>query len=143
MELLLNGYLTRDSDDHPALANNKEEDELLTKSIPKEIQHSFGKHQYDNSPFLGGAFSEIPNCCLSIWFTDDKCTFDEAQESLCNYLDGCMTVDVSYLGYSEWTITGFNLEKFTIGGHDLNKELEDHIGQYCWIRITGDRYGEH
>jgi hypothetical protein len=48
-----------------------------------------------------------------------------------------MTVEVAYRGYSEWTITGLELEEFRIGGHDLKKELEDHIGEYCWIRITG------
>jgi hypothetical protein len=142
MELLLNGYLTRDFDDHPALSNSKEDEKIYAKSIPQEIQRGFGEQQYDNE-YLGGELSEIPDCCLSIWFTDDKCTFDEAQESLCNYLDGCMTVDISYLGYSEWTITGFNLDEFTIGEHDLDKELEDHMGQYCWIRITGDRYNEN
>ena len=28
------------------------------------------------------------------------------------------------------------LEEFRIGGHDLNNEFEDHISEYCWIRIT-------
>lgn len=35
-----------------------------------------------------------------------------------------------YIGYSEWTITGFDLDSFVLGGHDLKKELENHLGQY-------------
>ena len=37
---------------------------------------------------------------------------------------------------SEYTITELDLEEFKIGCHDLNNEFEDHIGEYCWIRIT-------
>lgn len=134
MELLLNGYLTKDYDDHPALAKEPTSSKYWVESIPRIIQNIFGKTFYDDE-FLGEDISYIPDCCMSIWYTNEKCTFDEARETLCNYLDGYMTVEVAYLGYSEWTITGLDLEEFKIGGHDLEKELEDHIGEYCWIRI--------
>lgn len=135
MELLLNGYLTKDYDGHPSLIKYTTSSRCGAESIPRIIQNRFGKTFYDDE-YLGKDISYIPNCCMSIWYTDEECTFDEAQEALCNYLDGCMTVEVAYLGYSEWTITGLDLEEFKIGGHNLKKELEDHIGEYCWIRIT-------
>lgn len=135
MELLLNGYLTKDYDGHPALTEKPTSSKYWAKSIPREIQYKFGKTFYDDK-CLGKDISYIPDCCMSIWYTDGECTFDEAQEALCNYLDGYMTVEVAYQGYSEWTITGFDLEEFRIGGHNLEKELEDHMGEYCWIRIT-------
>lgn len=135
MELLLNGYLTKDYDDHPALIEYTRTPKCWAESIPREIQNRFGKTFYDDE-YLGKDITYIPDCCMSIWYTDKKCTFDEAQEALCNYLDGYMTVEVAYLGYSEWTIIGLNLEEFRIGGHNLKRELEDHIGEYCWIRIT-------
>lgn len=134
MELLLNGYLTKDYDDHPALIEAATSPKYSAESIPREIQYRFGKVIYDIG--LGKDISHIPDCCMSIWYTNEKCTFDEAQEALCNHLDGHMTVEVAYRGYSEWTITGLNLEEFRIGGHNLKRELEDHIGEYCWIRIT-------
>ena len=134
MELLLNGYLTKDYDDHPSLIEEATSPKFSAKSIPTKIQNRFGTIFYDVG--IGKDISYIPDCCMSIWYTNEKCTFDEAQEALCNYLDGCMTVEVAYLGYSEWTITGLDLEEFKIGGHNLKKELEDHIGEYCWIRIT-------
>ena len=135
MELLLNGYVTRDYDNHPALIKEKTSQTYQAESIPREIQYKFGCEFYDDE-FLGKDVTYIPDCCISIWYTDKKCTFDEAQESLCNYLDGFINIEVAYLGYSEYTITGLNLEEFKIGGHDLNNEFEDHIGEYCWIRIT-------
>ena len=141
MELLLNGYLTKDYDGHPALTEYTVSSKYWAKSIPRDIQNRFGKTLYDDE-FLGKDISYIPDCCMSIWYTNEKCTFDEAQETLCNYLDGYMTVEVAYLGYSEWTITGLDLEEFKIGGHDLEKELEDHIGEYCWIRITQGEFHE-
>lgn len=133
MELLLNGYLTKNDYDHPSLITPPKY--FVAESIPRIIQYKFGKIFYDDE-FLGKDISYIPDCCMSIWYTNKECTFDEAQEALCNYLDGYMTVKVAYQGYSEWTITGLDLEEFRIGGHNLKKELEDHIGEYCWIRIT-------
>ena len=135
MELLLNGYLTKDYDDHPALIEYTRSPKYWAESIPREIQNRFGKTFYDDGS-LGKDVTYIPDCCMSIWYTDKKCTFDEAQESLCYYLDGFINIEVAYLGYSEYTITGLDLEEFKIGGHDLNNEFEDHIGEYCWIRIT-------
>lgn len=135
MELLLNGYIVYDWDDHPALTKEKTIQKYQAKSIPVEIQHKFGCEFCDDK-FLGKEITHIPDCCMSIWYTNKKCTFDEAQESLCNYLDGFIDIEVAYLGYSEYTITGLNLEEFKIGGHNLDSEFKDHIGEYCWIRIT-------
>lgn len=131
MELLLNGYVTKDYDNHPALTKEKTSPKYQAKSIPREIQHKFGCKR-----FIDEEITYIPDCCISIWYTDEKCTFDEAQESLCSYLDGFINIEVAYLGYSEYTITGLDLEEFKIGGHDLNNEFKDHIGEYCWMRIT-------
>lgn len=47
-----------------------------------------------------------------------------------------MFVHTAYVGYSEYTITGLDLEDFVIGGHDLKQEFCSHIGEYCWIHIT-------
>ena len=134
MELLLNGYLTKDYDGHPALTEYTTSSKYCAESIAREIQYRLGSEHFDKG--IGEEITYIPDCSLTIWYTNEKCTFDEAQEALCNYLDGCMTVDVVYLGYSEYTITGYRLDEFRIGGHNLKEELEDHIGEYCWIRIT-------
>ena len=112
MELLLHGYITTDYDGHPALSETK--DGYRKTSIP----------------------TMTPDCNLTIHYTKDICTYEEAQEALLNALYGNMMVHTSYVGYSKYTITGLDLETFTIEGHNLAIELESHKGEYCWIKIT-------
>ena len=131
MELFLNGYITKDYDGHPAFSETK--DGYRTSSIPNAIQDEFDYQELNRG--LGEKLTMIPNCNLTIYYTDDICDYEEAQEALLNALYGDMMVHISYVGYSEYTITGLNLETFTIGGHDLARELESHNGEYCWIKI--------
>ena len=134
-ELLLKGYLGIDYDGHPGLDFKKNStNRQWVCSIPNEIQYRFDYKMLNRG--LGEKLTVIPNCSLSIWYTDDECTFEEAQEALLNKLDGCLTVHTVLLGYSEYTITGLALDIFSIGGHDLEREFKDHIGEYCWIRIV-------
>ena len=139
-ELLLKGYLRTDYDGHPGLdyRKNSPPSSPVTRStvssIPNEIQDRLSYQMLDRG--LGEKLTVIPNYSLSIWYTEDECSFEEAQEALLNKLDGCLTVHTVFLGYSEYTITGLALDEFSIGGHDLERELRDHMGEYCWIRIV-------
>lgn len=44
-------------------------------------------------------------------------------------------MEANYVGYSEWTITGYDLEECTLGGHDLNSILLSHSGEYVNIYV--------
>lgn len=132
MELFLDGYITKDYDGHPALSETK--DGYRTSSIPNAIQEKFNYINLDRG--LGEKLTTILNCNLSIYYTEDICTFEEAQEALLNELYGDMFVHTAYVGYSEYTITGLDLEDFVIGGHDLEQEFESHMDEYCWIHIA-------
>ena len=132
MELLLHGYITTDYDGHPALSETK--DSYRKTSIPNEIQDYFNYQKLDRG--FGEKLTMIPDCNLTIYYTKDICTYEEAQEALLNALYGNMMVHTKYVGYSEYTITGLDLKTFTIGGHNLAFELESHRGEYCWIKIT-------
>ena len=136
MELILNGYITNDYDWHPALTYSPlYEWELCGgQSIPDSIQQYFNYQRLDRG--LGEKITTIPNCNLSIYFTKEECTLEEAQKALLNKLYGDMYVHTKLLGYSEYTITGLDLETFCIGGHDLTEEFNSHRGEYCWIIIT-------
>ena len=46
---------------------------------------------------------------------------------------GEIKLQLNYVGYSEWTITGMDLVNFTVGGHDIDWELSSHLGEFCWI----------
>jgi len=132
MELFLNGYIDKDYNGHPSLKGTK--DERYGKSIPDAIQKKFNCINLDKG--LGENITTISNCNLSIYYAEDICTFEEAQEALLNKLYGDMFVHTTYVGYSEYTITGLDLEDFVIGGHDLEQEFNSHMGEYCWIHIT-------
>ena len=41
-----------------------------------------------------------------------------------------------YVGYSEYTITGFNVDDLIICGHNLDYELKQHIGKYIHFILT-------
>lgn len=132
MELFLNGYIDKDYNGHPSLKGTK--DRICGESIPEAIQKKF--NYIDLERGLGEHITTIPNCNLSIYYIEDICTFEEAQEALLNKLYGDMFVHTVYVGYSEYTITGLDLEDFVIGGHDLEQEFNSHMGEYCWIHIT-------
>ena len=118
--------------DTPALSETK--DSYRKTSIPNAIQDYFNYQKLDRG--FGEKLTMIPDCNLTIYYTKDICTYEEAQEALLNALYGNMMVHTKYVGYSEYTITGLDLKTFTIGGHNLAFELESHRGEYCWIKIT-------
>lgn len=129
MELILHGYLTRDGDGNIAIAGK------IRESISELIMNYFSYENIDED--LGGKRTTIPNANLRIWFSDEPCTLEEAQMNFDCYMEtGDLFTHGYYVGYSEWTITGFEIDTLTLGGHDLNRELEDHIGQYIHLILT-------
>lgn len=86
---------------------------------------------------LGKKITTIENANLRCWFSDTECTLEEAQMNFESYMvTGNLITQGNYIGYSEWTITGFEVENLIIGGHDLEKELKDHTGQYIHLILT-------
>jgi hypothetical protein len=65
-------------------------------------------------------------------------TIDEAMESLLYSIYGELKTDIALVGYSEYTITGYSLEDFSIGGHNLDYELSDKIDNYVHFILEVD-----
>lgn len=130
-ELHLAGWLCRDYDGLLAL---KEDDRSCSKrSIMKDIEYfSDDTCEYD-SPYLGGMRSIIQNVSMRVYATSKKCSLDDAMCALVSHLDGTVISDIEYEGYSEWTITGYSCKEFTIGGHNLDAELDKYIGKYIHL----------
>ncbi len=87
---------------------------------------------------LGGKRAVIERCKLEMYTSKRKMSFDEAQEKFLNRVfgfDGIYEMEANYTGYSEWTITGFDLDKCQLGGHDMNQILLSHSGEYANIRV--------
>ena len=129
-ELHLQGWLSRDSDGMPAL--KQDISRYGSESIPHSIE-SFADIKWDYEDWLGGTESVIPNANLRMYICDKECSLDEAVEALLLKFDGKVETNISLAGYSECTITGYDCEKFTIGGHDLDAELSTYMKKYIHL----------
>lgn len=52
--------------------------------------------------------------------------------------EGRFDLEINLVGYSEYTITGYDVEKCTIGGHNLSNILCNHIGEYVNIVVEAE-----
>lgn len=102
---------------------------------------------------LGGKKAFIDNCNMRMYFTNKECELDEAEVALLmkleveGYLDehearevlcGDFNLMTRLTGYSEWTITGCDVETCTLGGHNLLSILCSHSGEYVNIVVEAD-----
>lgn len=142
-ELHLKGYLCSDSYGIIALSDqNPDECEYPWRSYGTSIIDSierfadeyglFGEHHKG----LGGRKAYIDDCNLRAYFTNKECELEEAMLAMDVLMyGGDIKTQVDWCGYSEWTITGLDLEEFSIGGHDLEYEFNSHRGEYCHLII--------
>lgn len=88
---------------------------------------------------LGSMYAEHPQCRLRIWYSDFDGTLEEVMEQFDMKLyGGEVESEYHQTGYSEYTITGIDVDNFTIGGHDLEMELSSHIGEFCHFILETD-----
>lgn len=102
---------------------------------------------------LGGERAVIDDCNMRMYFTNKYCELDDAELALLVKLEvegyfeeheareelcGDFNLMTRLTGYSEWTITGYNVETCTLGGHDLLNILGNHIGEYVNIVVEAD-----
>lgn len=93
---------------------------------------------FEHDEGLGGKKAIIKNCSMVMYISNEKIEFEEAQERFLNSMfgaNGIYEMESSYTGYSEYTITGYDLERCILGGHDINWILLSHIGKYVNIRV--------
>lgn len=132
--LHIKGYLDYD-DGIPVVKEKEDSRSYYGKSIPQMIE-DFARYSgfvEDYETGLGGTKSYIPNVNMSLYVGSRECSLDEMIVELVNTLIGSVSVNVSLEGYSEWTITGYCLEDFSIGGHDLDQELRSYEGKYIHL----------
>jgi hypothetical protein len=136
-ELHLKGYIGNDYHGIIALdekISDKNEGNSIISSIENFANENglCGPHKKG----LGGTRSIIDNCNIKIYFTDKECELEEAIEAFEVLLyGGDVETKVDKVGYSEYTITGLVIDKFKIGGHDLEAEIRSHYGEYMHFII--------
>ena len=129
MELILQGWLGYDYECNLGISQERTEESHSWQysSLAEKIMDYFNYMKVDEG--LGRN--------LRCWFSDEVCTLEEAQMNFESYMvTGNLLTQGHYVGYSEWTITGFNIDELFIGGHDLETELKEHIGQYIHFILT-------
>lgn len=137
--LYINGYLTHDSYGHPAVCSNKDyQYSYNTESIITRIETYADSHGFlrQKQTGLGGRQSYIRSCNMKAFFSKKECSLVEAHRRFDAVMyGGDIVTDTSYTGYSEWTITGLDLDEFTIGEHDLEREFNSYMGYYVHLII--------
>ena len=87
-----------------------------------------GKNWISNS--VSHEVSILEHCNIRIYYLDKESSLEEAENSLVCKFDGLYYSDKVLLGYSEYTILGYEMSSCHIGGHDLISEISCHIGEY-------------
>lgn len=131
MEKIISGYVSVSNyGEYNVYINGREITDILWQMVCDEP--TVGKNVYKDSG-LGKKKTIIYNCQMYAYFTKDECTLDEAKEAMDVYLytgEGVCECSGEYSGYSEWTITGFDIDEFEIDGHDLKAIFNEHAGEY-------------
>lgn len=78
----------------------------------------------------------IPNVLVQIWTTDKKCSLDNAKRGQLRKELGDLAVVGQETGYSEYTITGFDVTSAFIGEHNLQNIVNNNYGKYVHVLIT-------
>lgn len=142
-ELYLKGYLCSDSNGIIALSDRNPDEceyswEKYGDSIISSIESFADNYGMtgEHHKGLGGRRAFIDDCNLRAYFTDKECELEDAMVAMDVIMyGGDIKTRVDRVGYSEWTITGLDLDEFSIGGHDLSSELSSHYGEYCHLII--------
>ena len=142
-ELHLKGYVCRDYHGIIALGDeNPNECRYSWESEGTSIIDSIESFAYEygmtgeHHKGLGGRRAYIEDCNIRAYFTDKECELEDAMLAMDVLMyGGDIKTRVDWCGYSEWTITGLDLEEFSIGGHDLENEFSSQYGKYCHLII--------
>lgn len=71
---------------------------------------------------------------VSLFVAEKEMSFDKMKEAkVLNDLG--LSFDISYQGWSEWTIDSLDIDELTIGNHDLLEILRSYKGKYIALSI--------
>lgn len=141
-KLILIGKLSRDDDENVSIIQTANH-----YSNPLSVE--IGDFIEKNSNKLSGTYSKeidenlgyrtcisADNIQLRYYISDSEIDSQEdIQEKYLQKILGIIDISVENIGYSEYTITGYVTENFTLGGHDLEKIFSAYIGKYACIIV--------
>ena len=138
-KIVISGFLGFEEDgNNVTIYEDKEKswaDDILIEIIEDSIRPSILSALDEYNEELGGTSYYIPNCNISFYISDNKLLLEDVSEKYTMQLLGSIDVFGENYGYSEWTIIGFNTQKFTIGNHNLNEILRSYKDKYINLII--------
>lgn len=129
-ELHLQGYLKRDWDGNAEIDGSTVAKSVL--SFADDIENGLFWQAEEG---LGEDHCVIKDVNARMYVTDEECSLEDAEIALLDKFEGVCQTEVSLSGYSEWTITGMDVDEFKIGGHDIEQILQSNIGKYVHFII--------
>lgn len=87
--------------------------------------------------FYFGEKSEetIDNVFFRFYECEKECTLEEALENHVSKMFGKVEAEGEAIGYSEYTIEGFNIYSLRLGDHDIGKIIKSKGSKYLHILI--------
>jgi len=127
----LKGFL---EDDSEGIRFKGEYSSIANKISAKVSSNENSKHQPDDD-YHTSTSVYLPKVFLQIYMSDFELTLEQAHEKQILASLGELDIYSEWYGYSEYTIEGFDLVNFTVGGHDLEGVLKNYIGKFVHIVI--------
>ena len=131
LEGFIVGYDNHNDDVLYKGGNNHYKNSGIGSTIQEKVENRDGVKNfcdYENS--LGKNSNIIESCSIRLYFAEDKCTLEEADMALVDKLYGVFEIEKELTGYSEFTITGYDINKCEIGGHRLLDIINNHKDEY-------------
>lgn len=135
-KIIISGFVGLDDDSNVVVSDNKEKflyEAPLADVIYVNIENNNELPlSIDGEPDdeMGGLSYYVPNCNISFYISEEKLSLDEVSERYTMQLLGGLDVFGENYGYSAWTITGYDVDRFMIGNHDLAQILSSYQGKY-------------
>lgn len=126
------------------LSNDKDNfySPVLSDRIAQEIEEYIESAPSKHQPREGMEFEDgveislnVPSVALRIYATENISTLEQAQKKVVLNTLGALDIYQEWVGYSEYTVTGYDVINFSIGGHDLDKIFKSYENKYVHILI--------
>lgn len=143
-ELILIGKLERDYEGNIRIRKkDRWTHSGLAEEIGDFIENTSNKlsHVYDEDIEKHGLGYRIctseENIQLRYYISDTEINSrEQIEEKYLEKILGSIDIALENVGYSEYTITGYDLINFKLGGHDLEKIFSNHLGKYACIIVN-------
>lgn len=132
MKVHLHGFLINNEDGTRFEKSWNSVAQDISAKIPNGVESKASKCQTDDD-YTTDTSLYIPNVFLQIHLSDKEITLEEAVNNQILSSIGELDIYTSWYGYSEYTIEGYTVDNFTIGGHDIEEILKSNVGKYAHI----------